>query len=101
VRRQGLRDVPRAPRQYCYAHQLRIELYGDPLGNKPLLREQQGTVACCQDGGCNYDLCPQGGDGSASAVWAPSESRYAAIHDATTLTVREERNRTRPTCPSH
>ena len=48
---------PRAPRQYCYAHQLRFELYGDPLGSKPLLREQHGTVACYQDGGCSCDLC--------------------------------------------
>jgi hypothetical protein len=47
---------PRAPRRYCYAHQRRLELYGDALGSKRLLREQHGTVACYQDG-CSCDLC--------------------------------------------
>jgi len=47
---------PRAPRRYCYAHQRRLELYGDPLGSRPLLREQHGTIACYMDG-CSCDLC--------------------------------------------
>jgi hypothetical protein len=47
---------PRAPRRYCYAHQRRLDFYGDPLGIRPLLREQHGTAASYQDG-CNCDLC--------------------------------------------
>ena len=48
---------PRAPRRYCAAHQRRLELYGDPLGCRLLLRNQHGTTACYQDGGCRCDLC--------------------------------------------
>jgi Sigma-70, region 4 len=47
---------PRAPRQYCYAHQRRLELYGDPLASRPLLREEHGTIACYMDG-CSCDPC--------------------------------------------
>jgi Sigma-70, region 4 len=47
---------PRSPRRYCYAHQRRVELYGDPLGSKPLLREQHGTIASYM-GGCSCDPC--------------------------------------------
>jgi hypothetical protein len=47
---------PRSPRRYCQAHQRRLELYGDPLGSRPLPREQHGTIACYQDG-CSCDLC--------------------------------------------
>jgi hypothetical protein len=48
---------PRAPRRYCFAHQLRLERYGDPLGSRPLLREQHGTIACYHGGGCRCDRC--------------------------------------------
>jgi hypothetical protein len=53
---EGCSTSPRAPRRYCSSHQRRLELHGDPLGSKPLLREQHGTVACYQDG-CSCDLC--------------------------------------------
>jgi hypothetical protein len=26
-------SAPRSPRRYCFAHQCRLERYGDPLGN--------------------------------------------------------------------
>jgi hypothetical protein len=47
------------PRSYCHDHQIRIELYGDPLGRRPavhLLREH-GTYASYRHGGCRCDLC--------------------------------------------
>lgn len=49
--------APRAPRRYCFVHQRRFERYGDPLGARPLLREQHGTVPCYADGGCRCALC--------------------------------------------
>jgi hypothetical protein len=53
---EGCETSPRAPRRYCYAHQRRLELYGDPLGSRPLLREQHGTIACYMDG-CSCHSC--------------------------------------------
>jgi hypothetical protein len=49
--------APRAPHRYCFVHQDRFERYGDPLGARPLLREQHGTVPCYADGGCRCALC--------------------------------------------
>jgi hypothetical protein len=49
--------APRSAYQYCFAHQHRFERYGDPLGVRPLLREQHGTVPCYADGGCRCALC--------------------------------------------
>ncbi len=47
----------RTPMRYCHSHQRRLELYGDPLGSRPLLLHQHGTVSCYRDGGCRCDLC--------------------------------------------
>jgi Sigma-70, region 4 len=51
---------PRSPRRYCYAHQVRFERYGDPLGTRPVVplrRMQHGTYASYTHGGCRCDLC--------------------------------------------
>jgi hypothetical protein len=53
---EGCSTSPRSPRRYCYRHQRRLELYGNPLGTRSLRREQHGTIACYQ-GGCSCDLC--------------------------------------------
>ena len=48
---------PRTPHRYCQYHQRRFERYGDPLGTKPLLMNQHGTVACYRRRRCSCDLC--------------------------------------------
>jgi hypothetical protein len=48
---------PRSPHRYCQSHQRRLERYGDPLGTKPLLMDQHGTLACYKRGRCSCDLC--------------------------------------------
>jgi len=53
---KGCERSPRAPRRYCYAHQVRFRLYGDPLGTKPLLRDRHGTIASYAHG-CRCALC--------------------------------------------
>lgn len=47
---------PRAPARFCFAHQRRLERYGDPLGSKVLLREQHGTLAAYK-AGCSCVRC--------------------------------------------
>ena len=52
--------APRLPRIYCHAHQVRFELFGDPLGSSPvvpLLPAEHGTRARYREGGCRCDLC--------------------------------------------
>jgi Sigma-70, region 4 len=51
---------PRSPGRYCFAHQRRLDRYGDPLGVRPLLRETHGTAACYVVG-CRCDLCRKAG----------------------------------------
>lgn len=51
---------PRTPNRYCSHHLVRLERYGDPLGNKPVglrLRDQHGTMTSYSDGGCRCNLC--------------------------------------------
>lgn len=48
---------PRTPNRYCYAHQLRFERFGDPLGAKLLLMNQHGTLASYKRGRCSCELC--------------------------------------------
>lgn len=50
---------PRTPNRYCSAHQRRFERFSDPLGTKPLLTNQHGTLASYKRGGCRCDLCRQ------------------------------------------
>jgi hypothetical protein len=52
--------APRLPRIYCHAHQVRFELFGDPLGSSPvvpLLPAEHGTRTRYREGGCRCDLC--------------------------------------------
>jgi hypothetical protein len=49
--------APRSPNRYCRDHQYRLERWGDPLGVKPRLMDQHGTVASYKDGRCRCDLC--------------------------------------------
>jgi hypothetical protein len=48
---------PRTPNSYCQVHQRRFERFGDPLGSKPLLTNQHGTLACSKRGRGRCDLC--------------------------------------------
>ena len=48
---------PRTPNRYCHSHQRRFERYGDPLGTKPRLRDQHGTLASYKSGRCRCELC--------------------------------------------
>jgi hypothetical protein len=50
---------PRTPNRYCQFHQRRFQRFGDPLGTKPLLMNQHGTVAGYQRRRCRCDLCRQ------------------------------------------
>jgi hypothetical protein len=54
---RGCDTAPRAPKSYCSEHQRRFDKFGDPLGAKPLRRDQHGTRACYHDGGCRCALC--------------------------------------------
>jgi len=47
----GCETSPRTPNQYCQSHQRRFERYGDPLGTKPRLMDQHGTLASYKGGG--------------------------------------------------
>jgi hypothetical protein len=48
---------PRTPNRYCQSHQRRFERYGDPLGTKPRLMDQHGTLASYKGGRCRCELC--------------------------------------------
>jgi hypothetical protein len=53
----GCFTSPRTPMRYCHSHQRRLERYGDPVGVRPLLLHQHGTVSSYRDAGCRCDLC--------------------------------------------
>jgi hypothetical protein len=53
----GCKTSPRTPNAYCQEHQRRFERYGDPLGSKPHLMDQHGTLACYAAGRCRCELC--------------------------------------------
>jgi hypothetical protein len=54
---KGCDTSPRMPNPYCSFHQVRFERFGDPLGSKPRLMDQHGTLASYKSGRCSCDLC--------------------------------------------
>jgi Sigma-70, region 4 len=54
---QACATSPRTPDRYCWFHQRRFDRYGDPLGGKPRLMDQHGTLAGYQRGHCRCQRC--------------------------------------------
>jgi hypothetical protein len=54
---RACKTAPRTPNRYCQLHQRRFERYGDPLGTRPRLMDQHGTLASYKGGRCSCDLC--------------------------------------------
>ena len=48
---------PRTPNAFCFAHQRRLDRYGDPLGVRQLRRDQHRTRACYRVARCRCELC--------------------------------------------
>jgi hypothetical protein len=76
----GCETSPRTPNQYCQSHQRRFERYGDPLGTKPRLMDQHGTLASYKGGRCRCDrfsafiaavICAAGGLPAAATIRNP------------------------------
>jgi hypothetical protein len=49
--------APRSPNRFCYPHERRFERFGDPLGSKPRVMDQHGTLASYKRGRCSCELC--------------------------------------------
>jgi hypothetical protein len=88
--------APRTPNSYCWAHQRRFDRFGDPLGVKPLRRDQHGTRASYHEGGCRCALCRKFvADRVRDRVHRlHPEMRYYAPRDSDPLP--DERQRSRP-----